>query len=478
MKSIAFGGVFLLFLLVSSISFATDHPAPGESPALAGVEITQADIESGALSLLEIRKIGRIIFSAPFNQYDGYGDGPWDPSESPTEFGGRPTLQGNGMLLRVNGLDSQSCLECHFALSASDVPMKFGVGGFGGVGASAMFQPTVIDPTGSVGGGIAAFDGRFINPPFVFGAGGVELLGKEMTRDLQSLKQTAVDNPGVEVELVTKGVSFGFLSFVDGAFVFDKVEGIDDDLVVRPFGRKGSFATTRGFDVGAFEFHMGIQPVEAFGAGTDADNDGVVDEITVGEISAVAIFNTTLERPRMTRRSRTAKQGYGLFKAVGCAECHIPALKTESRYLPFSFPEVDTEPFENVFYEVDLTKKPTGFQKTRSGGIRVPLFADLKRHYVGEELAESFGSDLDPFFTTARLWGVADTAPYMHDGRALTIREAILQHAGEAEASRDAFAALSDEDQSKVLEFLQTLRTPKSVGDDLDREYRRRRDDD
>ena len=48
------------------------------------------------------------------------------------------------------------------------------------------------------------------------------------------------------------------------------VKGIDADLVVRPFGRKGEFATTRAFDRAALQFHMGMQPVEVVGADTDA----------------------------------------------------------------------------------------------------------------------------------------------------------------------------------------------------------------
>ena len=56
--------------------------------------------------------------------------------------------------------------------------------------------------------------------------------------------------------------------------------------------------------------------------------------------------------------------------------------------------------------------------------------------------------------------GVADTAPYLHDGRALTIKEAILLHGGEAEESRDAFAALSAQEMEALLSFLDSLRTP------------------
>ena len=128
------------------------------------------------------------------------------------------------------------------------------------------------------------------------------------------------------------------------------------------------------------------------------------------------------------------------------------------------FPE---DPDANVYYSVRLTRHPTSFDPVHGGGIEVPLFADLKRHDMGPDLAESTGGALDSFFTTARLWGVADTAPYLHDGRALTLTDAILFHGGEAQDARDDFDALSDNRKKKVLEFLRTLRTPRRVGGDL-----------
>lgn len=62
---------------------------------------------------------------------------------------------------------------------------------------------------------------------------------------------------------------------------------------------------------------------------------------------------------------------------------------------------------------------------------------------------------------------MADTAPYLHDGRATTLTEAILLHGGEALPARNAFAALSDQNQSKVITFLRSLRTPTEPAKDL-----------
>ena len=288
-----------------------------------------------------------------------------------------------------------------------------------------------------------------------------------MTAELQKLKQEARENPGRGVRLITKGVDFGVIRYVDGQFDTTGVEGIDGDLIVRPFGRKGEFATVRQFDVGALQFHFGMQAVELVGEDVDTDGDGVMNEMLVGEVSALHIFNTTLERPVFEPQG-DAEAGARLFADLGCAACHVPVLVTSRRSLTYSFPEIADDSSANVFYDVDLTADPTGFQPDAGGGIVVPLFADLKRHDMGPELQETFGSDLDAAFTTARLWGVADTAPYLHDGRAMTLTQAILMHGGEAQRARDAFAESSEVDRQRVIDFLRSLRTPIRVGRDLD----------
>ncbi len=61
---------------------------------------------------------------------------------------------------------------------------------------------------------------------------------------------------------------------------------------------------------------------------------------------------------------------------------------------------------------------------------------------------------------TAPLWGVRDSAPYWHDGRAETILEAIALHDGEAAGTRDRFLQLSYDDRQHVLDFLDSLVAP------------------
>lgn len=442
---------------------AAGEPPPGEGPNLRP-RITQEMVESD-LSLKQLRREGLRIFSTPFNRHDGLGDGLLDPSDTVSP-GGRPTLGDNGFFLRMNGLDSQTCLECHSILSNAVIPATFAVGGVGGVAANAF--PDVIDPDldDSEKNGFAAIQGRAINPPFNFGAGGVELLAKEMTADLQALAAEAEARPGVPVELSSKGVGFGWVVFEAGRLDTSQVEGIDADLVVRPFGRKGCCATIRDFDTGAMQFHHGIQPVEVVGEDVDADGDGVANELTLGELSALHAFQVSLTAPAQRGNGRDVRAGRALFEEIGCADCHVPVLETDGTLLPLCFPEIHTDPFANAYRVVDLSTAPAGFRRA-GRGVAVPLYADLKLHYMGEGLAETTGSDLDAFFTTARLWGVADTAPYLHDGRAATLTQAILLHGGEAEAARDGFETLGDTERTQLLAFLRSLRTPRHPSADL-----------
>ena len=242
-----------LVLSTPSVAIASDD-APALDP-----RITQNQVEN-ALSLIQLRREGQRVFSTPFNRADGFGDGPINPLDKVSP-GGRPTFRNHGSLLRMNGIDSQTCLECHNYRTTDTIPFEFAVGGVGAMGQAAF--PGIIDPDldDSDNNGYAEVQGRVINPPFSFGSGGVELVGKEMTQDLQAQKALAEANPNTSVDLESKGVSFGSISHDGVGFNFSQVEGIGPDLVVRPFGRTGCCATVREFDTGAMQFHHGIQPV-------------------------------------------------------------------------------------------------------------------------------------------------------------------------------------------------------------------------
>jgi hypothetical protein len=86
------------------------------------------------------------------------------------------------------------------------------------------------------------------------------------------------------------------------------------------------------------------------------------------------------------------------------------------------------------------------------------FYADMKRHDLGAKFHErNYNGTVTTHFMTEPLWGVGSSAPYGHDGRSINLREVILRHGGEAQASRNAFAALSDNSKNAIFEFLNTL---------------------
>ncbi|MFT5287553.1 MAG: hypothetical protein ACI8TQ_003741 [Planctomycetota bacterium] len=470
--------------LLALIGPAFGQAPPGEASVLGNNRITQAQIEGGVYTLKQIRKTGMLIFSAPFNKHDGFGDGPIDPfNPDKTSPGNRPSVgHASTGFLRTNGMDSQACQECHGVVSSATIPPTLGIGGAGFINNVAMPATKNWDLDDSDDNGYAAYDGRLINPPFLFGAGGVELVGKEMTEDLQDAKTLAFANPDTVIQLDTiGGVNFGTIVWDSGLGDFDysDVEGVDNDLVVRPFGRKGDNSSIRKFDTGAISFHQGMQPEEIVddmdgdgvpdpGVDNDVDGDGIVNEITAGELSALHLFAVTADRPSGKRILTNAeKDGKATFNSLGCATCHVPNIITRSRNLGVAFPEVETDPSANVFFSIDLTNAPMKFRAIPGNGILVNMFSDLKRHNLGAALTETTGDPNAGDFITPRLWGVADSAPYLHDGRALTLTDAIIAHAGDAQFAKDNFDLLGASAQASLIGYLRTLNTPKNPFSDL-----------
>jgi CxxC motif-containing protein (DUF1111 family) len=168
-------------------------------------------------------------------------------------------------------------------------------------------------------------------------------------------------------------------------------------------------------------------------AGLDL-TDGQCDQLT----AYVGSLSRPVERlPDDAVQADQARAGKKLFASVGCADCHVADV----------------------------------------GNVK-GLYSDLLLHHMGADLEgggsyydtplpapPSAPSDPDPEgaatpaeWRTPPLWGVADSAPYMHDGRAPTLIDAIGLHTGQGAASAKRFAKLSPAEQDQVIGFLKTLR--------------------
>jgi CxxC motif-containing protein (DUF1111 family) len=152
------------------------------------------------------------------------------------------------------------------------------------------------------------------------------------------------------------------------------------------------------------------------------DDDAIDDpELAPADLFKLVSWAMLLAAPTPESPTSMTERGLGHFTNFGCADCHRPAMPSKI-------------------------------------GL-VPLYSDLLLHDMGDELADGLemGFAQGSEFRTAPLWGVVATGPFLHDGRALTIHEAILAHGGEARTSQEAYANASSEVQSEVFEFLASL---------------------
>ena len=89
----------------------------------------------------------------------------------------------------------------------------------------------------------------------------------------------------------------------------------------------------------------------------------------------------------------------------------------------------------------------------------VAAYSDFLLHVVASEgslgIVDGMADQL--MFRTPPLWGIAATAPYMHDGSATTLDQAILAHHAESDPIRLAYEALSSADQALLIAFLESL---------------------
>jgi len=157
-------------------------------------------------------------------------------------------------------------------------------------------------------------------------------------------------------------------------------------------------------------------------AGELEDEDGVEDpELGQQAVFDIVAWSMLLAAPEPDEPTDQTRRGEAIFESVGCADCHVPALEG-----------------------------PRGL---------VPAYSDLLLHDMGGKLADGVrqGRATGSEFRTQPLWGIAATEPYLHDGRADTLDEAIRWHGGEGAAARDNYEALDAQDQDDLVAFLRSL---------------------
>ena len=189
---------------------------------------------------------------------------------------------------------------------------------------------------------------------------------------------------------------------------------------VGKFGWKAHVATLVEFMGDAFRNEMGVtnplQPddeISGCGANRNAPEvDGFV-------LQAAAKFLNTIDPPAPTAAC-IAGPGATIFQTIGCAACHSPSLP--------------------------------------GPGARqaVQLYSDLLLHDMGSALGDGMiqGSAKGNEWRTMPLWKVSERTKFLHDGRALSMTDAISAHGGQAQASRNTFFNMDGNSRQSLLAFL------------------------
>lgn len=229
---------------------------------------------------------------------------------------------------------------------------------------------------------------------------------------------------------------------------------IDGHQHVGRFGWKAQQATLLAFTADAANNEVGITsrifPVGQAPNGnttlynqlnTVADPNDNIDGTGKADIDRDADFQRFLSPPPTLPLTANAIAGKALFTQIRCDICHTPSLPTSPAFIPVS----------------DLASV-TNTVITALSSKSVPLYSDLLLHKMGA-LADGIAqaSAATNQMRTAPLWGLRQSLPYLHDGRAFTVDAAIRAHAGDAALSQSRYVNLSTNQQSQLVEFLNSL---------------------
>lgn len=469
----------------------------------------------------EVRSWGQKLFHAQFNSLDGVGSNlALDPPGQlvSIRFARSPRADLPGWLAnprRPDGPQSQNCGECHRSEN-------------GGVFVEQRDPLRLGDPR-------LWITRKATN---LAGAGALQLLAEQSSQELFAIRDVAVADAHrlgtpVTLKLITSNnIEYGTITAQpDGTLNTDGVRGMERHLTVLPYHLKAEVPMLRFLVSASLDQTVGVQNPERAFVGVDADSDGVVNELSVGDSTAVTVFIASLPRPvtklelsenlggkyRLSRQEIfSIKRGEQLFGDAGCASCHTPKLHLKNSVFrePSSDPshrypgdkfvvtgynslDFGLDPAKPVKFDMtanpSLEKacpQPAGlwsdrdrgnavgnladteffggrhrkcfmqFDSDGNGGAWVYLYGDQKRHDMGQGLAEAvdeFPGTGPSVWRTKELWNVGNTGPWLHDGRATTLTEAILWHGGEGTASRNKFVQLSDGDKDHVIAFLKNL---------------------
>src|SRR5450432_1158632 len=355
-------------------------------------------------------------------------------------------------------------------------------------------------PRGSAGsGGDVATRPDSRDAPHLFGVGLKEMLADEITSDLRTIRdrtvaQAVAKKHTVTANLFSKGIRYGTItSNSAGALDMSQIQGIDADLRVKPFFAEGSMGSLREFISTAFHNELGMNTndpdliaasnggriVTPAGMVLDGSKDkiqppptpnsGTANEIDTALVDHMEFYLLNYFKPGHDKQTATTDRGREVFQRIGCASCHVANLMInrdrrvadlDTVYDPIrgNFNTLFATATPLVSVVSDGTAYPPLVQPAYNPFLVTDIYTDFKRHDLGPNFYErNYDGTTQTVFLTRPLWGVGSTGPYGHDGRSISLDAVILRHGGEAQKSRDAYAALPSGASAALLTFLNSL---------------------
>lgn len=217
--------------------------------------------------------------------------------------------------------------------------------------------------------------------------------------------------------------------------------------VAGKFGWKGQFASLEDFVASACAMEIGLtnsMHSQVVPKKFQADNSAKYD-MTDRQLNELVCFVKSLPRPEQILPTdqdllKKVHDGKEAFHKAGCADCHVENL-------------AGIDGIYSDFHLYNLEPLSPGGSGTYSDG----------------KAEEEFRfDDTNPHpdqWQTPPLWGVADSAPYFHDGGSPTLRTAIQRHQGQAAFSSQKFRELTEYERSCLIKFLKTLKAPQTTAD-------------
>ncbi len=234
------------------------------------------------------------------------------------------------------------------------------------------------------------------------------------------------------------------------------------------FGWKAQKPTLEDFALTACAIELGLNVPdhEQSGLALDPKYKAPGLDMDRAECNALVGFLKSLptpseRKPATEQETTTMAAGHKLFASTGCANCHSQKLATvEGLYSDLLLHDMGPELGDTGSYGVFTPDQPDEDQNQQPLDPTANPFAPEAQAKLTPAQLDKVVGAMRQEWRTPPLWGVRDSGPYLHDGRADTLEQAIAFHGGQASSSTLKFFALKPEERQQVIAFLKSLTAP------------------